>query len=55
MAPQVLSLTMPASLEEAKVEGIPQSAFYISDFITQEEEQALLNKVRTLLAIRFYY
>ncbi|KAH9222655.1 hypothetical protein DL95DRAFT_325599 [Leptodontidium sp. 2 PMI_412] len=47
MAPQVLSLTMPASLEEAKVEGIPQSAFYISDFITQEEEQALLNKIET--------
>ncbi|KAH7360805.1 hypothetical protein BKA65DRAFT_547514 [Rhexocercosporidium sp. MPI-PUGE-AT-0058] len=47
MAPQALPLTIPVCLEDVKITGIPQSAFYISDFITQEEEQVLLNKIET--------
>jgi alkylated DNA repair protein alkB family protein 6 len=34
-----------SSLEEAKVKSLPSIAFYIADFITEEEEQMLLNKV----------
>ena len=41
--PQLTSL--PASLEDARVESLPSSVFYIADFITKEEEQILLNKV----------
>ena len=36
---------MPASLEAVRIKGLPDSAFYISNFITEEEERALLNKV----------
>ncbi|PVH72119.1 hypothetical protein DL98DRAFT_520650 [Cadophora sp. DSE1049] len=47
MEPQVLSLTRPVCLEDVRIKGIPQSAFYISDFITLDEEQVLLNKIET--------
>jgi len=33
------------SLEDVRVKSLPSSAFYIADFITEEEEQVLLNKV----------
>ncbi|KAH7412375.1 alkylated DNA repair protein-like protein alkB 6 [Cadophora sp. MPI-SDFR-AT-0126] len=45
MEPQVLSPTKSTSLDDARIKGVPQSAFYISDFITPEEEQMLLNKI----------
>jgi len=48
MEPQMQSLTMPVCLEDVRIKGIPQSAFYISDFISAEEEQVLLNKVGML-------
>lgn len=54
MALQTLSLIMPACLEDVKINDVPHSAFYISDFITEEEEQILLNKVGGILrTIRF--
>ncbi|EQL27854.1 hypothetical protein BDFG_09342 [Blastomyces dermatitidis ATCC 26199] len=31
-------------LEEARIESIPESAYYIPDFITQDEEERLLQK-----------
>jgi hypothetical protein len=34
-----------SSVEEAEVKSLPSSAYYIADFITEEEEQMLLNKV----------
>ncbi|KAK0129587.1 hypothetical protein ONS96_000153 [Cadophora gregata f. sp. sojae] len=36
---------MPVCLEDVKVKGVPRSAYYISDFITQEEEQTLLHRI----------
>ena len=48
MEPELLSLTIPVCLEDVRIKGIPQSAFYISDFISVAEEQVLLNKVGTL-------
>merc|ERR1711939_77459 len=50
MEPQMQSLTMPVCLEDVRIKGIPQSAFYISDFISAEEEQVLLNKIETAIA-----
>ncbi len=43
--------TMPACLEDVKIKSLPATAFYISDFVNEEEELALLNKVCTNLAI----
>jgi alkylated DNA repair protein alkB homolog 6 len=40
------SLTGSAYLEDYKIRGIPSSAFYISEFISEAEQQALLDKVR---------
>jgi len=36
---------LPASLSEVAIPALPDSAYYISNFITQAEEEALLNKV----------
>lgn len=38
--------TIPASLEDVKLKGLPNSAYYISEFITEEEERYILGKVR---------
>ena len=38
--------TIPESLETVRIKSLPSSAFYISEFITQEEERLLLEKVR---------
>ncbi|KAK0646024.1 hypothetical protein B0T16DRAFT_329051 [Cercophora newfieldiana] len=38
---------LPASLEENKIVALPSCAYYISDFITEEEEHAILRKVET--------
>lgn len=37
--------SMPASLEEVRIDGLPSCAYYIADFISKEEEQVLLDKV----------
>ena len=36
-------------LETARISSLPQAGFYISDFITEEEEAYLLHKVLTCL------
>jgi hypothetical protein len=36
---------LPSSLEKAKIQGLPHTAFYIPDFISHDEEQAILSKV----------
>lgn len=33
------------NLERARISSLPQAGFYISDFITEEEEEYLLHKV----------
>ncbi|KAL2074683.1 hypothetical protein VTL71DRAFT_8462 [Oculimacula yallundae] len=47
METRILPLTMPACLEDVKIRELPHSAFYISNFITPEEEQMLLHKIQT--------
>lgn len=36
---------MPSSLEQAKVQKLPSSAFYIPDFISEDEERVILDKI----------
>ncbi|KAH7170331.1 hypothetical protein EDB81DRAFT_876367 [Dactylonectria macrodidyma] len=37
--------SLPASLDDARVTAMPQSAFYIPNFISEEEEQMILAKI----------
>lgn len=39
-------ITFPASLDEVKIKGLLNSAFYISSFISVEEEEYLISKAR---------
>jgi hypothetical protein len=43
-------ISLPASLEDVRIRSLPSGAFYIADFITEEEEAILLNKVSCLHA-----
>lgn len=46
MEPGGAQLTsLPASLEQARVERLPARAYYIADFISEDEEKVLLDKV----------
>ncbi|TQV99966.1 hypothetical protein V2A60_005380 [Cordyceps javanica] len=45
--PPTPSVTLPASLEAARINGLPASAYYIPDFISPEEERFILDKART--------
>ncbi len=38
-------IKLPASLAEVKVTSLPESAYYIADFISPAEEEWILNKV----------
>ena len=40
------NLSLPSSLQEAKIICLPDSFYYIAEFITQEEGRVLLDKVR---------
>lgn len=41
-----MSASLPSSLEGARVQRLPLAAYYIPDFITREEEELILGKVR---------
>jgi hypothetical protein len=42
---KLAELKLPSSLQNARIEGLPEAAYYISEFITEEEEGYLLDKV----------
>jgi alkylated DNA repair protein alkB family protein 6 len=46
MASDASMVQLPASLEHARIPGLPPAAFYIPNFITAGEERAVLDKVR---------
>ena len=39
------NIMLPASLEDAKITRLPSTAYYIPNFISEEEERLLLDKV----------
>ncbi|RFN52198.1 alkylated dna repair protein alkb like 6 [Fusarium flagelliforme] len=39
------SLLLPSSLEHARITSLPQAAYYIPNFITEEEEKIILDKI----------
>jgi hypothetical protein len=46
MPPQDIGLiNLPTCLEDVKVKSMPDSAYYIADFISHAEEEIILNKV----------
>lgn len=38
---------LPSSLEAAKITCLPATAYYIPNFISEDEERAILAKVRS--------
>lgn len=38
-------LDLPHTLEDKKIKALPPACYYISDFITEKEEKAILDKV----------
>jgi alkylated DNA repair protein alkB family protein 6 len=38
-------IKLPPSLEACRIRALPPAAYYIADFISEEEEQAILHKV----------
>ena len=38
-------VALPTSLEHARIASLPPSAYYIPDFISEEEERHILDKV----------
>ncbi|EGX97130.1 Alkbh6 protein [Cordyceps militaris CM01] len=44
--PSTPGVALPASLEAARIDGLPASAYYIPNFISVDEEQLILDKVR---------
>jgi len=38
-------ITMPDCLEDYRIKSLPGSAYYVPNFVTEEEERVLLNKV----------
>ncbi|KAI2630966.1 hypothetical protein GGR54DRAFT_178820 [Hypoxylon sp. NC1633] len=38
-------LALPDSLDQVRIASLPPAAYYISDFITQKEEEAILDKI----------
>lgn len=40
------AVNLPASLDDVRVKKLPPSSYYIADFISEEEERLILQKVR---------
>jgi hypothetical protein len=45
--PPTAGIELPATLEDAQITCLPATAFYIPNFITEDEEQQILDKVGT--------
>ena len=39
-------IELPANIEDARITSLPATAFYIPNFISEYEEQQILDKVR---------
>ncbi|KAK0711186.1 hypothetical protein B0H67DRAFT_491928 [Lasiosphaeris hirsuta] len=45
--PPLPRINLPASLEHRRIPALPPAAYYIADFVSEEEERAILQKVET--------
>ena len=45
MADTSNNLSLPACLDDVRIQTLPSRAYYIANFITEEEEAAILQKV----------
>lgn len=45
MASSQPNISLPSSLASCKIDGLPATAYYIPDFITEDEERTILDKV----------
>lgn len=45
MEPQPSQIRLPPSLETSRIPALPPAAYYIADFLSEEEEQFILHKV----------
>jgi len=41
------AINLPPSLEYARIHDLPSTAYYIPDFISEDEECSILSKVRS--------
>jgi alkylated DNA repair protein alkB family protein 6 len=41
---------LPASLESVKIKSLPDSAYYVADFLSEAEEEAILKKVSSIVS-----
>ncbi|KAH8894841.1 hypothetical protein GQ53DRAFT_64028 [Thozetella sp. PMI_491] len=46
-SPASRGVSLPASLKDVQIAALPPSAYYIADFITEDEEKLILEKVAT--------
>jgi alkylated DNA repair protein alkB homolog 6 len=44
-APAAQAVALPCSLEHVKIKRLAPSAYYIANFLSEEEEQVILDKV----------
>ncbi|KAK4157902.1 alpha-ketoglutarate-dependent dioxygenase alkB 6 [Chaetomidium leptoderma] len=47
MTSPLTQINLPQSLEASRIHVLPRAAYYIADFISEEEEEAILHKVET--------
>lgn len=44
-------MALPSSLAQAKIASLPSTAYYIPNFISEDEERFILDKVRWLAGL----
>lgn len=47
--PPSQTIRLPGSLEECRITTLPPAAYYIANFISEEEEENILRKVKLCL------
>ena len=45
-------VSLPSSLAQARIPRLPSAAYYIADFISEEEERLILDKVCSVTCLR---
>jgi hypothetical protein len=43
-------IAFPGSLDQVKIASLPETAYYVPEFLSDTEERAILDKVRLLVA-----